>query len=157
MTVVLIAVYVPIAFQGGLTGALFTEFAFTLVGTVTISAVVALTLSPMMGSRLLRPQSEHTVGSKGSPSSSIALSRAMCGFYPKRLHNSLDYLPVTSVFALLVLSSIYFLYTGAKSELAPQEDQGVVISSSTSRPTRRCAEGAVREAGLSDHEGISRD
>src|SRR6185437_15584764 len=57
MTVVLIAVYVPIAFQGGLTGALFTEFAFTLVGTVTISAIVALTLSPMMSSRMLRARS----------------------------------------------------------------------------------------------------
>ena len=48
MTVVLIAVYVPIGFQGGLTGALFTEFAFTLVGAVTVSAIIALTLSPMM-------------------------------------------------------------------------------------------------------------
>ena len=53
MTVVLVAVYVPVGFQGGLTGALFTEFAFTLVGAVTISAIVALTLSPMMCSRLL--------------------------------------------------------------------------------------------------------
>ena len=52
MTVVLVAVYVPIGFQGGLTGALFTEFAFTLVGAVTVSAIVALTLSPMMCSRL---------------------------------------------------------------------------------------------------------
>ena len=55
MTVVLVAVYVPIGFQGGLTGALFTEFAFTLVGAVTVSAIVALTLSPMMCSRLLKP------------------------------------------------------------------------------------------------------
>ena len=62
MTVVLIAVYVPIAFQGGLTGALFTEFAFTLVGTVTISAVVALTLSPMMCSRLLKPRDRDSTG-----------------------------------------------------------------------------------------------
>ena len=54
MTVVLIAVYVPIAFQGGLTGALFTEFAFTLVGAVTISGIVALTLSPMMSSQMLK-------------------------------------------------------------------------------------------------------
>ena len=58
MTVVLVAVYVPIGFQGGLTGALFTEFAFTLVGAVTVSAIVALTLSPMMTSRLLRPSGE---------------------------------------------------------------------------------------------------
>ena len=55
MTIVLIAVYVPIGFQGGLTGALFTEFAFTLVGAVTVSAIVALTLSPMLCSRFLKP------------------------------------------------------------------------------------------------------
>ncbi|WP_239649768.1 efflux RND transporter permease subunit [Methylocucumis oryzae] len=54
MTIVLIAVYVPVGFQGGLTGALFSEFAFTLVGAVTVSAVIALTLSPMMSSRLLK-------------------------------------------------------------------------------------------------------
>jgi multidrug efflux pump len=134
MTVVLVAVYIPIAFQGGLTGALFTEFAFTLVGTVTISAVVALTLSPMMSSRLLKPHGisrgwqerfvdflDHRFG---------ALRRG----YERRLHGSLNYLPVTGVFALLVLSSIYFLYATAKSELAPQEDQGVVIASSTLAP-----------------------
>src|ERR1700761_6196644 len=56
MTVVLAAVYVPIGFQGGLTGALFTEFAFTLVGAVTASALIALTLSPMMCSRLMTPR-----------------------------------------------------------------------------------------------------
>ena len=54
MTVVLVAVYIPIGFQGGLTGALFAEFAFTLVGAVTVSGIVALTLSPMMCSRLLK-------------------------------------------------------------------------------------------------------
>src|SRR5260221_7878509 len=62
MTAVLIAVYVPIAFQGGLTGALFIEFAFTLVGTIAISTIVALTLSPMMCSRLLKP---HAEGGRG--------------------------------------------------------------------------------------------
>ena len=55
MTVVLLAVYIPIGFQGGLTGALFTEFVFTLAGAVTVSAIIALTLSPMMCSKLLRP------------------------------------------------------------------------------------------------------
>ena len=66
MTVVLIAVYVPIGFQGGLTGALFTEFAFTLVGAVTISAIVALTLSPMMCSRMLKPHDpDRRAGSDG--------------------------------------------------------------------------------------------
>jgi multidrug efflux pump len=132
MTVVLIAVYVPVAFQGGLTGALFTEFAFTLVGAVTISAIVALTLSPMMSSRLLKA-SGGSGGSWGQRFGALIdrTFESLHRRYRRRLHNSLDYLPVTVVFALIVLSSIYFLYGGAKSELAPQEDQGVVIASST--------------------------
>ncbi|MET4804397.1 efflux RND transporter permease subunit [Bradyrhizobium sp. LB11.1] len=134
MTVVLVAVYVPIAFQGGLTGALFTEFAFTLVGTVTISAVAALTLSPMMSSRLLRPHG----ATRGWQARFTALVdrrfEALRRLYLSWLHGSLDYIPVTGVFALLVLSSIYFLYAGTKSELAPQEDQGVVIATSTLAP-----------------------
>jgi multidrug efflux pump len=134
MTVVLVAVYVPIAFQGGLTGALFTEFAFTLVGTVTISAIVALTLSPMMSSRLLRPHGTTSGWQDRFVSFLDRRFEALRGGYERRLHNSLNYLPVTGVFALLVLSSIYFLYVGAKSELAPQEDQGVVIASSTLAP-----------------------
>lgn len=123
MTVVLISVYVPIAFQGGLTGALFTEFAFTLVGTVTISAVVALTLSPMMSSRLLTRPGAARGWQQWFGNIIDRRFEDMRNFYLRRLHNSLDYLPVTAVFALLVLSSIYFLYTSAKSELAPQEDQ----------------------------------
>ncbi|MGA7804045.1 efflux RND transporter permease subunit [Bradyrhizobium sp.] len=134
MTVVLIAVYVPIAFQGGLTGALFTEFAFTLVGTVTISAVVALTLSPMMSSRLLK-RADTAAGRQQRLTDYIDRRfDALRRLYLRRLHGSLDYLPVTAVFAVIVLSSIYFLYTGANSELAPQEDQGVVIALSTLAP-----------------------
>ena len=59
MTITLAAVYAPIGFQGGLTGALFREFAFTLAGAVFISGVVALTLSPMMSSRLLAAEHSH--------------------------------------------------------------------------------------------------
>ena len=136
MTVVLIAVYVPVAFQGGLTGALFTEFAFTLVAAVTISAVVALTLSPMMSSRLLKAHGgAGTVG--WSDRFTALLDRLFDSLhrrYERRLHGSLDYLPVTVVFILLVLSSIYFLYNGANSEIAPQEDQGVIVASSTPAP-----------------------
>jgi multidrug efflux pump len=58
---VLIAVYVPIGFQSGLTGALFTEFAFTVVGAVTMSAIIALTLSPMMCANLLKPHPQGKV------------------------------------------------------------------------------------------------
>lgn len=135
MTVVLIAVYIPIGFQGGLTGALFTEFAFTLVGAVTVSAIIALTLSPMMCSRLLRP---HEVGARGwQDRFTDFIDRRFDRLrkrYERNLHGSLNYLPVTAVFAALVLGSIYFLYTDSKTELAPQEDQGVVITQSVAAP-----------------------
>jgi multidrug efflux pump len=131
MTVVLIAVYVPIGFQGGLTGALFTEFAFTLVGAVTVSAIIALTLSPMMTSRLLRSSGElprwegRLIGFVDRGFGAIHRR------YERWLRGSLNYLPVTTVFAVIILGSIWFLYGSAKSELAPQEDQGVIITSAT--------------------------
>ena len=135
MTVVLVAVYVPIGFQGGLTGALFTEFAFTLVGAVTVSAIVALTLSPMMCSRMLKARNAERHGWQDRLSDLIDRSFARVrGRYERWLHGSLDYLPVTTVFALIVLGSIYFLYAGARGELAPQEDAGVIIASSTAAP-----------------------
>src|SRR5476651_2331516 len=136
MTVVLVAVYVPIGFQKGLTGALFTEFAFTLVGAVTISAIVALTLSPMMCSRLLKPHGEGTMRWEGKYISFIDsnLEKLRHG-YARRLDGTLNYLPVTAVFSAIVLVSIFFLYTTTKSELAPQEDQGVIITLATSAPT----------------------
>ncbi|MDR3451029.1 MAG: efflux RND transporter permease subunit [Alphaproteobacteria bacterium] len=135
MTVVLIAVYVPIGFQGGLTGALFTEFAFTLVGAVTVSAIVALTLSPMMCGRFFKP---HNPDDHGWEQRLVSgLDRAFMRLhksYERRLHASLKYLPVTLVFAALILCSIYFLYSSARTELAPQEDQGIIISLLTSAP-----------------------
>jgi len=135
MTIVLISVYVPIGFQGGLTGALFTEFAFTLVGTVTVSAIIALTLSPMMCSRLLRPHLAQDTSLESRVVHFIDASfDKVRRLYARTLHNSLDYLPVTAVFALIVLGSIYFLYGSAKHELAPQEDQGVIIASLTAAP-----------------------
>jgi multidrug efflux pump len=120
---------VPIGFQGGLTGALFTEFAFTLVGAVTVSAIIALTLSPMMTSRLLR-SSGNLPRWEGRLIDFIDRRfNAVHRRYERWLHGSLNYLPVTTVFALIILGSIYFLYGSATSELAPQEDQGVVITS----------------------------
>jgi multidrug efflux pump len=131
MTVVLIAVYVPIGFMGGLTGALFTEFAYTLVGAVTVSAVIALTLSPMMCSRFLKPydQGKHRFGDFIDRQ----FGRLRTG-YGKLLHGALNYRLVTAVFAVIVLVSIYFLYKGSKSELAPQEDQGIIIALLTAAP-----------------------
>ncbi|WP_341991443.1 efflux RND transporter permease subunit [Azorhizobium sp. AG788] len=135
MTIVLIAVYVPIGFQGGLTGALFTEFAFTLVGAVTISAVIALTLTPMMSAHMLKPL-DHAGGNLESRMV-LAVDGVMNRItkaYARSLSGALDTLPVVTVFALLVLCSIGWLYTSASSELAPEEDQGIILSQSISAP-----------------------
>ncbi|KGJ69850.1 multidrug efflux protein [Bradyrhizobium diazoefficiens] len=135
MTIVLIAVYVPIGFQGGLTGALFTEFAFTLAGAVAVSAVIALTLTPMCCAFILKP------ANTGKPT----LNDRIVGFidarmetlqhrYRRLLAGSLTTIPVTVVFAALVLSSIYWLYSNSKNELAPEEDQGAILMQSTLAP-----------------------
>src|SRR5258705_4713122 len=106
MTVVLIAVYVPIGFQKGLTGALFTEFAFTLAGAVTVSAVIALTLSPMMSARLLKP---HTGGGRGWQERFTDFVDhhfdQLRDFYHRTLSESLNTVTVTAVFAGIVLAS----------------------------------------------------
>jgi multidrug efflux pump len=135
MTVVLLAVYIPIGFQGGLTGALFTEFAFTLAGAVTVSAIIALTLSPMMCSRLLRP---HRADRQNWETRIVRFidtrfERFRAG-YQRRLEASLRYTPVTALFVVVIMVSIFLLYRSARSELAPQEDQGFVLAQPTSAP-----------------------
>ncbi len=135
MTIVLIAVYVPIGFQGGLTGALFTEFAFTLVGAVTISAIVALTLSPMMCSKLFKPLDPS--GGGWEQHLVVYLDKIFDRLHRKYQHlldSSLNFLPVTMAFAAIILGSIYFLYSSARTELAPQEDQGVILNMFTPAP-----------------------
>lgn len=128
ITIVLIAVYAPIGFMGGLTGALFTEFAFTLAGSVTVSAVIALTLSPMMCAKFLKKSHDAKWGF-------IEYFNKMFDklhhWYDSALHSSLDYLPVVAVFAAVILLSNYFLFVTSTSELAPQEDQGIIISQVT--------------------------
>jgi multidrug efflux pump len=135
MTVVLLAVFVPIGFQGGLTGALFVEFAFTLAAAVTVSAVIALTLSPMMCSRLLKP---HRPDDKGWETRLVKYIDkrfdALRTWYLARLDRSLRFTPVTAVLVLVMLGSIVFLYRSSQSELAPQEDQGFVLMFATSAP-----------------------
>ena len=130
MTAVLVAVYVPVAFQGGLTGALFAEFAFTLVGAVTVSGIVALTLSPMMTSRLLTSEARESRLVSFIDHRLEGLRRR----YVVMLSGSLNYLPVTMFFAALVFGSIYFLWSSSQNELAPKEDQGVVLALSTPAP-----------------------
>src|SRR5882672_6574400 len=135
MAVVLVAVYVPIGFLGGLTGALFTEFAFTLVGAVIVSSIVALTLSPMMCARLLKRHDPNATS--WDAKLVVLLDRAFDALhrrYGNFLHGTLNWVPVTAVFSLIVLSTIYFLWATAKEELAPPEDQGVLIMSAQAAP-----------------------
>ena len=136
MTVVLIAVYVPVGFQSGLTGALFTEFAFTLVAAVTVSAIIALTLSPMMSSRFLKPLDRKGRSWEARTVNFIdRIFERIAHRYSRALHGSLEYRPVTYTFAAIILVSIYFLFGTAANELAPQEDQGVVVAQSIASPS----------------------
>lgn len=133
ISIVLIAVYLPIGFMGGLTGILFTEFAFTLSGAVAISAVIALTLSPMMCSKLMKK--EEVNDTKGRFSHFVDTQfETLKKQYQASLHTTLNYLPVILVFGLIILVSLYFLYSTSKKELAPTEDQGVILASLTAAP-----------------------
>lgn len=122
MTLTLAAVYAPLGFLTGTTGTLFKEFAFTLAGAVIISGIVALTLSPMMCSKLLR----HT-GSKGFAKFVDDSFDRLMARYKKRLKSTLDYRPVTLTFAGLILLAIPLLLLFSKSELAPSEDSGFLF------------------------------
>jgi multidrug efflux pump len=135
MTIVLIAVYVPIGFQGGLTGALFSEFAFTLAGAVSVSAIVALTLTPMCCAFILKPpnKGKKTIQDRIVAYIDVKMD-ALRHRYETALRGSLTTIPVTVVFAALVLSSIFWLYSNSKSELAPNEDQGIILIISTAAP-----------------------
>ena len=130
MTIVLIAAYVPIGFQGGLTGALFTEFAFTLAGAVTISAIIALTLSPMMASRMFKPNEQQ-----GKLLLFVdRVFHRLHASYQRRLTGTLDTWPVMAVMGIILLFGVFYLFSTAKSELAPQEDQGVVLGQVVGAP-----------------------
>jgi multidrug efflux pump len=123
MTIVLIAVYVPIGFQGGLTGALFTEFAFTVAGAVAVSGIVALTLSPMMTSRIFRAEQES---GRFVRLVDRQFERLHHG-YQRLLHSLLETWIVIVVMGLLLLGGTVYLFMTSKAELAPQEDQGIVL------------------------------
>ncbi|TMQ57694.1 MAG: multidrug efflux protein [Candidatus Eisenbacteria bacterium] len=123
MTITLAAVYTPVAIQGGLTGSLFREFAFTLAGAVIVSGVVALTLSPMMGSKLLRA---------GDTERGFAgwINRRFDGIresYKRTLEGTLQYRPVVYVLWAIVVALIVPFYLFSQRELAPNEDQSVVF------------------------------
>ena len=123
MTITLAAVYAPIGFLGGLTGALFREFAFTLAGSVIISGIVALTLTPMMCSVILS-------GAASQGRFAAFLDRSfdrLAGWYVRRLDGMLDYRAATLLFAFGILLSVGYLFANTTSELAPEEDQGILF------------------------------
>ena len=124
MTITLAAVYLPIGLQGGLTGSLFREFAFTLAGAVTISGIIALTLSPMMASRLLKPgMEEHGFAGKTAKVFHNIQIR-----YGRMLDATLRARPaVYLVWIVISLLAIPMFQQSAK-ELAPVEDQGIVFA-----------------------------
>ena len=146
MTVTLAAVYVPIGLQGGLTGSLFREFAFTLAGAVLISGVVALTLSPVMSARLLRPGQEER-GLAGRIARDFSRIREL---YGRWLAATLQRRPaVYLVWVALSLLTVP-MFAMSPRELAPTEDQGVIFgileaaANSTLDQTSRYAAAANR-------------
>ena len=132
MTITLAAVYAPIGFLDGLTGALFKEFALTLAGAVVISGIVALTLSPMMCSLLLR----HEEKPSGLAHRLDQIFERLKQRYQRALHTTLDTRPVVLTFAAIVLCLIPLLLMFTEKELAPDEDQGIVFLMATApQPT----------------------
>jgi multidrug efflux pump len=130
MTITLAAVYAPIGIQGGLTGTLFREFAFTLAGAVAVSGFVALTLSPMLASRLLKPGFSERGLAGWITRRFDSLRRG----YTRVLSGLLTVYPVIIVFALLVSPLILAFWVMSQHELAPKEDQGVVFGIVQSAP-----------------------
>ena len=123
MTVTLAAVYLPIGLQGGLTGSLFREFSLTLAGAVTISGIVALTLSPVMSAKLLKPGSEEhgLAGRIGRDFNRLKNA------YGRVLGATLTARPaVYTVWIVISLLTIP-MFTMSARELAPTEDQGVIF------------------------------
>src|SRR5207237_10455299 len=113
----------PIGVLGGLTGSMFLEFVCTLAGAVIVSGVIALTLSPMMCSVLLKNTEEGRFAKIVN-----RVFGAMTRWYGRKLDRSLDYRPITGLVALTILGLVGFLYLHTPKELAPEEDQGIVFA-----------------------------
>src|SRR4029077_5144839 len=123
VTITLAAVYAPIGLLGGLTGALFREFAFTLAGAVIVSGIIALTLAPMMCSVFLKSAEEGRFAKVVN-----RVFGAVTRWYGRMLDRSLDYRPITGLFALTILGLVGFLYMHTAKEPAREENQGIVFA-----------------------------
>ena len=124
MTLTLASVYAPIAFVQGLTGQLFAEFAVALAGAVLVSGLVALTLSPMMCSLLLRPHKEEKPWAKKADT----MIKSLESTYEKSLSWMIQANKTVSLILVGVLALAGVLFKLLPQELAPQEDQGIVMS-----------------------------
>ncbi len=123
MTATLVAVYLPIGMQGGLTGSLFREFAFTLAGAVTISGIVALTLSPMMSAKLIKEDTEKTGFAKRIHEGFESIKNR----YAKLLDGTLANRPAVYMVWLVITLLCIPMFMVSSKELAPTEDQGVIF------------------------------
>jgi multidrug efflux pump len=123
MTITLAAVLAPLAFTGGLTGSLFSEFALTLAGSVVLSGIVALTITPAMSARLL----SHDEPGRFQRSVDRVLN-GLANWYERRVSSSLDYWPVTMLMVLSLLGATGFMFLNTSSELAPEEDSGALFA-----------------------------
>lgn len=124
MTITLAAVYAPIGFQGGLTGALFKEFALTLSGAVLISGLVALTLSPMMSSKLIPKRDAPEGRVKRAVDARLARFKV---WYESALRNVLGFRAGVITCCICTVLLLVPLYLFSAKELAPREDQGVLF------------------------------
>jgi len=130
MTITLVSVYTPLGLQGGVTGALFREFAFTLAGAVVISGFVALTLSPMLSSRLLR----HNPNPRGIEHFLDVAFGRLRDRYERLLDQVLNTRPAVFLVAALILAAIPVFFQMTKKELAPQEDRGFIVAMTKGAP-----------------------
>jgi multidrug efflux pump len=123
MTITLTAVYLPFAFSTGRSGRLFVEFALTLAGAVLVSGFVALTLSPMMCSKLLRHEAKHGRFFEFGERVLAALDRG----YKRSLQRVLDRSFLVAGVGALIVAGMVALFLTLPEELAPAEDQGTII------------------------------
>lgn len=123
MTMTLAAVFAPLAFTGGLTGALFREFAVTLAGSVVLSGVIAVTITPMMSARLLKAGS-HSRFQRIVDGTFARVEHV----YERAVTGSLNYRPLTLIIVLALVGVTGFMFTKTSGELAPEEDQGFLLS-----------------------------
>jgi multidrug efflux pump len=146
MTISLATVYAPIGLQGGLSGSLFREFAFTLSGAVAISGIVALTLSPMMASKLLK----QGMAERGLAGWITRRFDTLRSSYAKTLTWSLGYWPVICIMAFLIICLAIPFYLMSAKEPAPREDQGIIFGIVQTPPNATIEQNMLFTAQMND-------